>query len=44
MNREQITIRLPSKLKQRIQKEADGMGISFNAMLIIFLERGLKDQ
>ena len=28
MNREQTTIRLPAELKERIQKEADEMGVN----------------
>lgn len=41
MPREQTTIRLPSELKEKIQKEADRLGISFNAMVLILLEKGL---
>lgn len=41
-NRTQITIRLPSDLKEQIQKQADEMGVSFNAMLIILLHKGLE--
>lgn len=41
MNREQTTIRLPAELKEQIQKEADEMGQSFNAALIILLRKGL---
>ena len=41
MNREQTTIRLPAELKEQIQKEADEMGQSFNAMLLILLRKGL---
>ncbi|MDD7349778.1 MAG: Arc family DNA-binding protein [Clostridiales bacterium] len=44
MEREQITIRLPAELKEKIQQAADRKGISFNSMVIIFLEAGLKVQ
>lgn len=42
MERTQITIRLPAALKEQIQKQADTIGISFNAAVIYFLRRGLK--
>ena len=42
LEREQTTIRLPAELKERIQKEADNKGISFNAMMIILIEQGLE--
>lgn len=40
--REQTTIRLPRELKEKLQGEADKRGISFNSLVIIYLERGLK--
>lgn len=42
MEREQTTIRLPAELKEKIQQEADRRGMSFNAMLIILVEKGLE--
>ena len=42
MEREQVTIRLPAKLKERLQREADGRGISFNSMVIIAIWKGLE--
>lgn len=44
MEREQTTIRLPKALKEEIQRQADKMGISFNAMLIILVQQGLEKQ
>lgn len=41
MIREQTTIRLPLDLKEQIQKQADKMGISFNSMVLILLQKGL---
>lgn len=37
MEREQTTIRLPAELKEVLQQEADRMGMSFNALLIMIL-------
>lgn len=34
------TIRIPDKLKQEIQQEADRRNISFNAMILIWIEKG----
>ena len=42
MDREQMTIRLPVDLKERIQREADWKGISFNAELIVLIRKGLE--
>ena len=41
MKREQVTIRLPTELKERLQQEADKRGISFNALITIFLLQSL---
>ena len=41
MEREQTTIRLPAELKEQLMREAERRGISFNAMVIIALLRGL---
>lgn len=35
MEREQTTIRLPVDLKEQIQQQADNMGISFNACIML---------
>ncbi len=43
MEREQTTIRLPSELKEEIQKQADRMGVSFNEITIKLMREGLKD-
>lgn len=42
MEREQTTIRLSAELKERIQRKADGLGISFNSTVIILLRKGLE--
>lgn len=44
MKREQITIRLPKDLKDKIQRQADKMGISFNARLIMIIQKGFKSE
>lgn len=41
--REQTTIRLSIELKERIQKEADDVGISFNAMVIVLIKKALDE-
>lgn len=43
LDRGQTTIRLPRELKEEIQKQADKMGVSFNARLIMLLQKGIKD-
>lgn len=42
MNRTQTTIRLPSELKEQLQKQADEMGYSFNGMVIEAIQTGLE--
>ena len=42
-NREQTTIRLPAELKEQLQQEADRRGISFNALVLILIDKGLRD-
>lgn len=44
MEREQITIRLPAELKERIQQEADRKGISFNQFLLLLLSEYVNAQ
>lgn len=39
--REQITIRLPLELKNKLQREADERGMSFNGLVLIILAEGL---
>lgn len=43
-DREQITIRLPAELKEQLQRQADSVGISFNAMVVILLQRVLESE
>ena len=38
--KEQTTIRLPKELKEQLQAEADKMGISFNAYILILIDKG----
>jgi len=40
MEREQTTIRLPKELKEQLQREADRKGISFNAYLLLLIDKG----
>lgn len=40
MNRTQTTIRLPSELKEQLQKQADEMGVSFNAYVLLLIDKG----
>lgn len=40
--KEQTTIRLPAKLKEKLQQEADRLGVSFNEMLIRLIKEGLN--
>ena len=39
MDREQTTIRLPAELKEKLQLEADKLGISFNAIILSVLSK-----
>lgn len=43
MEKEQITIRLPADMKEKVQQEADKRGISFNAMIIWFIQEGFGE-
>ena len=36
--REQTTIRLPDEMKEKLQKEANKRGMSFNQLVLIILE------
>ncbi|WP_455649074.1 toxin-antitoxin system HicB family antitoxin [Enterocloster citroniae] len=40
MRREQTTIRLPGELKEKLQQEAAKMGISFNAYILLLIDKG----
>lgn len=40
MKRKQTTIRLPEELKRELQREADRKGISFNAYLLLHIDKG----
>ena len=40
----QTTIRLPEELKEQLQREADRKRISFNALIIIYCQKGLSAQ
>ncbi len=42
MEREQTTIRLPKELKEEIQRQADEMGVSFNARLLMLIQKGIE--
>ena len=44
MEREQTTIRLPAGLKEKLQQEADRLGISFNGLVIDYLWKGLESK
>ncbi len=39
MDREQTTVRLPSDLKQWLWEEADRLAISFNAVVVMILQK-----
>lgn len=40
----QTTIRLPAKLKEALQKEADKKGISLNAYILLLIDIGRQYQ
>lgn len=42
MQREQTTIRLPAELKERVQRQADEMGHSFNSAVLYLIDKGLE--
>lgn len=41
MEREQVTVRLPKELKERIEKQARMEGQSFNTEVILLLRKAL---
>ena len=42
LEREQTTIRLPVELKEMLQQEADKRGVSFNALVVWTIQKGLE--
>lgn len=44
LEREQITIRLPAELKERLQQEAKEIGIAFNAYILMILNEAKKHE
>lgn len=38
--REQTTLRLPAELKEKLQTEAERMGISLNSYILMLIDRG----
>ena len=44
MRREQTTIRLPEDLKERLQRQADRRGLSFNAYVLLLIDKGLQSE
>lgn len=42
MEREQTTIRLPTELKEQLQKEADKRNQSFNGLINLLLAKGIE--
>lgn len=38
--REQTTLRLPAELKEKLQVEAERMGISLNSYILLLIDRG----
>ncbi len=37
MEREQTTIRLPAELMEKLKQEAEKLGVSFNALILMIL-------
>ena len=44
LEREQTTIRLPAELKEKLQREADRIGISLNALILRVLNEERNSQ
>lgn len=44
MAREQTTIRLPAELKEKLQQEADKIGVSFNGLVVSCLWAALEQK
>lgn len=43
MQREQTTIRLPTELKEQLQREADKIDLSFNGLVNLLLAKGMEN-
>lgn len=43
MAKEQTTIRLPAELKEKLQQEADILGVSFNELVIKLIRVGMEN-
>ena len=41
--REQTTIRLPAELKERVQQEAERLGISFNELVMLAINKFIQN-
>ena len=44
MEREQVTIRLPVELKEKLQEEAEKKGVGLNALILEILDGARKNQ
>lgn len=42
-NREQTTIRLPAELKESVQQEAERLGISFNELVMLAINKFIQN-
>lgn len=42
--REQTTLRLPAELKDQLQREAERRGLSFNAYLLLLIDKGRQSE
>lgn len=42
--REQTTIRLPAELKEQLQREAAERGYSFNAYMLLLIDKGRRTE
>lgn len=43
MDKVQTTIRLPSELKKKLEQKAKQIGISFNAIIVIYLQQVIEE-
>lgn len=43
MEREQMTIRIPVELKEKLQQEAKRLGISFNSYIVMLIDTGHRN-
>ena len=44
LGREQTTLRLPIELKEALQREAEGKGVSLNAYILMLIDIGRSCQ